>query len=127
MSEQQWRIEKFGTSFAIFEGVRRVAYFYGASEEWTEAEAKSNAKRALAKNDEAPTVCPAGPVVEGELRARLRALRDAPLARYIGPHGYSFSSQDDTTTAMGLGRDLANGIFDAVEAALTNDPPPGEQ
>jgi hypothetical protein len=52
------------------------------------------------------------------LREALAQLRDAPLSKYIGPNDYRFSNQDDTMTAMGLGRDLANGIFDAVETAL---------
>jgi hypothetical protein len=63
------------------------------------------------------------PSSEAGAREALRTLRNAPLSKYIGPHDYTFSSQDDMTIAMGLGRDLANGIFDAVERTLAEMPP----
>jgi hypothetical protein len=43
----EWRIEKYGTTCAIFEGDRRVAYFYGATDDWTHEEARANAERAV--------------------------------------------------------------------------------
>jgi hypothetical protein len=114
MSDQrEWRIEKFGTSFAIFEGVRRVAYFYGASEEWTETEAKSNAERALAANASTPTVCPAGPVVEGELRRAILEEAASYVEHYLDNGGTVFSLSN-----------IADGL--RARAALTNDPPPAK-
>jgi hypothetical protein len=63
-----------------------------------EREARSQIEQALAKNEEAPTVCPAGPVVEGELRAALEALRK-------WEHWYSVDSTEfnrDTAREEGL-------------------------
>lgn len=71
--------------------------------------------RALAANASTPTVCPAGPVVEGELRARLSLLQKK-YEQLGAPNEDTCLSRDVQLVYREIGRDLAR-------AALTNDPP----
>ena len=80
---------------------------------WTNGESA-----ALAKNDAAPTVCPAGPVVEGELRAREALLEImGVLADPVKWEEDVSQKRFERLTKIGL----------IARAALTNDPPPSEQ
>jgi hypothetical protein len=66
---------------------------------------------ALAKNDAPPTVCPAGPVVEGELRALAAKWREE--SDWMTPSEYQTPRKAQLRICA-----------EELEAALTNDPPP---
>jgi hypothetical protein len=71
-------------------------------------------ERALAKNASAPTVCPAGPVVEGELRALAAKWREE--SDWMTPSEYQTPRKAQLRICA-----------EELEAALTNDPPTGKQ
>jgi hypothetical protein len=75
--------------------------------------------RALAMNDETTQGLQKGAGESRGLRETLAQLRNTPLSKYISAIDYVFSTHDDASLAMGMGRDLANGIFNALESALS--------
>lgn len=77
---------------------------------------------ALAKNQSAPTVCPAGPVVEGELRLR-EALARRNEAKWWNERTVGASVRN---TQLDARVSECEEEVRRARAALTNDPPPSE-
>jgi hypothetical protein len=106
---------EFVKKFSIADEGTMLAWFAGA------IETGRDASRALAANASTPTVCPAGPVVEGELRAAMKAHlpRGTDLVGWFG------------TCSCGAGGECVDfetvdewidHVFARARAALTNDP-----